>query len=66
MAVELEKKGADLDLNKTLLKEVIRSHLLANPKTIANIRDSQDCFFDVIECADLDTMYIKYAYIKCI
>ena len=39
----MDKKHGTENLHRVLLEEVIKSHLLANPKTIPEIRDSEDC-----------------------
>ena len=39
----MEKKHGTENLERVLLEEVIKSHLLADPKTIPEIRDSEDC-----------------------
>lgn len=39
----MDRKGAVANLNKTLLEEVVKGHLLSDPKKIPQLRDSEDC-----------------------
>ena len=40
----MERRPATENLQRVLLEEVIKSHLLANAKTIPDLRNSEDCY----------------------
>ena len=44
----MERKNGMSNLSRGLLEEVIRSHMLADPNTIVEMRNSEDCMVAVV------------------